>query len=1002
MDSITLVSGGTPDPAPSIERVSLTQSGGEIPSGPDFDLGGETPAISADGRYVAFTHNSPELVPGNSGDSMDVFVRDTLTDTNELISVAADGSHPNAFVVGDPVMTPDGRYVAFAAHANLVPGASLYGGVFLRDRTTGTTELISRGFGGAPADNLSGDAGPLAITPDGRYVAFSSYSTNLVTGDTNGEPDLFVLDRDTGTMARASVSSTGTQSNNETSDGVSLAVSPDGHPLVAFRSWATNLVAGDPGSGEFLHDMTTGETTRLVGPANVASMRVTDLSPDGSLVVFQKVLGNDMQVYLLDRSDDSVELISANTSGAPGGSIGELPEAQSYNGNISDDGRYVGFGSTANDLVDDDTNTFCDEGEEFLVSCGESYVRDRLNGITTRVSIADDGTQSDGRSYTAVISPDGSAVAFVSYATNLVAGDTNDMGDVFAAPFATPGTVSGNVAPGGTLSTGASTSATEPLVASVTTPQGGMVSINIGDTDQSPPSGFAFFGQQATITAPPATPDAPLVLAFTLDASLFAPGDDPLTTQVFRSEPPVGPNVVPDCSATIPAIAPDPCVSSRVPNGGGVTVTVLTTQASDWDFGLSTEPPTDTAWLERVSVTQAGDQIEPGVDIGPGPMGPVLSSDGRYVAFSHTSPDLVPGDSGNSLDIFVRDTLTGTNELISVAADGSHPNSPITGGLLAMTPDARYVVFTSHALLAPGATGFGDVYVRDRTAGTTELISQAIGGQIPDSSSGDEAALAITPDGRFVAFESYATNLVAGDTNGQPDLFVFDRVSQSMGRASVSTSGVEADSATTSQADFAITAAGHVVLAFSTGASNLVADGLGMGMLLRDLTTGETTRVVDPPGDGFPRLADLSPDGMLVVFTVDVDNYAGLQLFVLDRANDTLELISTNSLGEPSAAIGRSSSGLNEAGNISDDGRYVGFRSNAYNLVGHDTNEFCSFTPQGPDPHQPGQPVPASCPEAFVRDRLAHTTTRVSIADDGTQGNSDSSPFRGSPGTAPS
>ncbi len=969
--------------------MSLTQSGGEIPSEPEFDLISEAPAISSDGRYVAFVHSSSALVASDTGHSTDVFVRDTLTGTNELISVAADGSHPNPFVNGEPVMTSDGRYVVFSASSSLTPGASGYGDVYLRDRTLASTELISRGLGGQVPDDSSAQ-GMQAITADGRYVAFTSYSTNLVAGDTNGEPDLFVLDRVTGTMALASVSSAGTQSNGETLDSVYLAVSPAGHVVVAFHSDATNLVAGDAGSGEFLRDLTSGQTNRLVGPANVASVRVTDLSPDGMLVVYQKLVGNDLQVFLLDRSDDSVELISANTVGAPSSSVGELPEAQSSNGNISEDGRFVGFGSTANDLVENDTNTFCDEGEEFLVSCGESYVRDRLTGITTRVSVADDGTQSDGRSYPAQLSGDGSAAAFTSYASNLVPGDANDMGDVFVAQLGSPGSTSANVAPGGTLSSGGSTSASVPLVVSVTTPQGGLVSIVVGDTSQTAPQGFTFFGQQETISAPNATASAPLAIAFTLDDSLFSLGDDPLTTQIFRSELPGGPSLVPDCSATSPAISPDPCVSSRVPIGGGVTVTVLTTQASDWNLGLSAGPPPVEGWMQRVSVTQAGDQIEPGVDINPGPLGPVVSSDGRFVAFSHTSPDLVPGDSSNSLDVFVRDTLTDTNELISVASDGSHPLSPITGGLLAMTPDGRYVVFTSHAVLAPGATGIGDVYVRDRTLGTTELISQGLGGEIPDSSSGDESAIAITPDGRYVAFESYATNLVAGDTNGQPDLFVFDRVSQSMERASVSTSGVEADSATTGQADFAITAAGHVVLAFSTGAANLVAGDPGYGMFFRDLTTGETTRIVDPPGDGYARLVDLSPDGTLVVFTVDVDNGFGSQVFVLDRSDSSIELISTNNLGEPSAAIGRSSSGLNQAGNMSDDGRYVGFASNAYNLVGGDTNDFCSFTPQGPDPHHPGQPIAVSCPEAFVRDRLSHTTTRVSIADDGTQGNKDS------------
>ena len=84
---------------------------------------------------------------------------------------------------------------------------------------------------------------------------------------------------------------------------------------------------------------------------------------------------------------------------------------------------------------------------------------------------------------------------------------------------------------------------------------------------------------------------------------------------------------------------------------------------------------------------------------------------------------------------------------------------------------------------------------------------------------------------------------------------------------------------------------------------------------------------------------------MLVVFTVDVDFSRGRQIFVLDRSDGSIDLISANSLGEPAAAVGESAAGLNEVGNISDDGRYVAFASNAYNLVGADTNTLCSYTP---------------------------------------------------------
>ena len=169
--------------------------------------------------------------------------------------------------------------------------------------------------------------------------------------------------------------------------------------------------------------------------------------------------------------------------------------------------------------------------------------------------------------------------------------DTNGIADIFARPVGfQPSSASGAVAPGGSLDTGASTNASVPVVASVTSPQGGAVAIEVGDLVQAPPTGFTFVGQQVAISAPIATNDSPLQLVFTLDASLFPPSANPLEVQVLRSEPPSGPQYVPDCGLTTPYITPDPCVSNRSASNGGVVVTVLTTHASVWNFALGGLP----------------------------------------------------------------------------------------------------------------------------------------------------------------------------------------------------------------------------------------------------------------------------------------------------------------------------------------------------------------------------------------------------------------------------
>jgi hypothetical protein len=141
-----------------------------------------------------------------------------------------------------------------------------------------------------------------------------------------------------------------------------------------------------------------------------------------------------------------------------------------------------------------------------------------------------------------------------------------------------------SVAPGGTVTTdpgGGGPSPTDPLEVSVTTPTGGPVSIDEGPGAGTPPAGFTFLGQQVTISAPAATPTLPLRLVFTVDPSLFPAGESIQTIQVFRNGALVG-----ECPGSATA-SPDPCVSARVElaDGSG-RLTVLTSQASVWSFGV--------------------------------------------------------------------------------------------------------------------------------------------------------------------------------------------------------------------------------------------------------------------------------------------------------------------------------------------------------------------------------------------------------------------------------
>ena len=149
-----------------------------------------SPAISADGRFVAFVSFATNLVPGDTNDATDVFVRDRQTGTTRRVSLGPGGVQGNGGSAG-PAISANGRFVAFfSAATNLVPGdTNGTADVFVRDRQTGTTRRVSLGPGGVQGD---GDSVGAAISADGRFVAFESDATNLVPGDTNGAPDVFV------------------------------------------------------------------------------------------------------------------------------------------------------------------------------------------------------------------------------------------------------------------------------------------------------------------------------------------------------------------------------------------------------------------------------------------------------------------------------------------------------------------------------------------------------------------------------------------------------------------------------------------------------------------------------------------------------------------------------------------------------------------------------------------------------------------------------------------
>ncbi len=260
--------------------------------------------FSADGRYMAFESAATDLVPGDTNGYRDIFVKDFLTGSIIRASTAANGAQANSFS-GGPSISADGRYVAFHSPAsNLVPGDTRRSSwdVFVKDLQTGAIVRANTSASGAEAIYDSYGA---SISADGRYVAFASNAPNLVSGDTNDAMDIFVKDLQTGSVIRASVAADGTQANKWSEPP---SFSADGR-YVAFASAATNLVSGDTNGvyDIFIKDIQTGAITRVSTASNGTEGNRGSLEPsfsaDGKYVVFYSGASNLVEGDTNNESD---------------------------------------------------------------------------------------------------------------------------------------------------------------------------------------------------------------------------------------------------------------------------------------------------------------------------------------------------------------------------------------------------------------------------------------------------------------------------------------------------------------------------------------------------------------------------------------------------------------------------------------------------------------------------------------------------------------------------
>jgi Tol biopolymer transport system component len=400
-------------------------------------------SISASGQYVAFSSESDNLVINDTNAASDIFVRDMLTRSNLLVSVSTNSLSVGNGISVDPTITSDGRYVAFASFANdLVPGdTNRFMDVFLRDLQIGSTVPVSIAADGSSWGN--GDSYSPILSSDGRFVLFRSRAKNLVTGSaiTAAYGNLFLKDLQNNTNY-ALTTTTGVYDVSATPDCrrvayiarsggvsgplyvwdaiaavriytntgavVSATISPDGKRIAYWLGSSTPTL--------YVANIPEGSSAVLGTNAQAPSAKSVRFSGDGRLLACLLPLEGTNQVFLYDTQTATQTLVtwSYDASGA-GNAVSDSVD-------ISADGRFITYRSSASNLVPVDTN-----------NAPDVFLYDISTGTTTLLSVNQAGSSTaDNRSLRPLFSADSRTLFFQSWATDLVGGDINRSSDIYA------------------------------------------------------------------------------------------------------------------------------------------------------------------------------------------------------------------------------------------------------------------------------------------------------------------------------------------------------------------------------------------------------------------------------------------------------------------------------------------------------------------------------------------------------------------------------------------
>lgn len=944
---------------PASPKISLVSRSGTGAFGNRISYGG---MLSSNAQFFVYTSRASNLVAGVVSRSTQVYLRDLAAGTQVLVSRTPDGD-PGDGDSDNAAVSGDGRFVVFDSTATNLVDDDLNGttsDVFLWDRLSGEVRLFSRPDAGMAADGPSGHA---VISADGAWVAYGTDATNLALDDANQARDVLLQDREQSSAPiRVSASLLGVLFEG-TSDNPSI--SSDGR-WVAFSTQG-RLMSKDPSTVEdvYVYDRAKASLELVSvdgsGRSGSSDSFLPSLSGDGQSVAFVSAASNlsgrsgngYYRVILRDRSAGRTTLVSV-------GNDGTLPEQDCFGPVISGDGQHIAFVSSATHLQARDTDPFYD-----------LYHYDRRTGHLGRMTYSPTGAGTSEDSFLPTWSHDGRWLGFSSRAFNLVPADGNGVADVFLLDR---GEVVGDLKlgiAGGVPLEGAGV--VQPNV--VQRVQQVSAGESVSFTLQFQNTGAGATGFSLGVEIPSAagwawelvTTSGGTVLAESMGRGWASPVLQPGDSMQLRmsAQPSRSGLVWPLCEAVIrlldptgrqldrvravartPFEPPGMELVSRSPDGtpaellsrsasvaAGGNLVVFHSDSSHLvadDLNLDTDIfmlDRTKGRLELVSRSGSGANGNARSEF------PTLSADGRWVAFQSRATNLITGDNNTFQDVFVKDRQTGTVRRASVGASGVQARGGSDASMI--SANGLFVVYQSFAtnLVAGDTNGCWDVFLYDMTTRVTRCLSLNPAGR---TGNGDSVGPLISQDGRWVAFSSYAADLVPDDGNQDQDVFLADTVTGAIELVSRRPDGASAHGASTAGS---ISADGRWIL-FDSSADDLgqasTGEGAGAGYLYDRMTRVVTRLVVPvPAGVGDPGFfgATLSADARYVALNssspalVAGNDRGYTQVYLWDRQTGGLRCLSLGFDRRPGT-------GNSFGARFSPDARFLTIRSFAANLLG--------------------------------------------------------------------